>query len=390
MIPHSFLIICLLCLASVFQGCSNESEGKALQEPVSQPAIAVEIADVVHGAIEEDLDVVGTLEPKFFVEVRSEFAGPVSDIFVTEWVKVAKGDRLARIDTQEADMIIQKSKAAVEAARASVLQAEVSSGRARQDFDRAVQLRDAGLITQQNYDDAEAARKAADASVTAAEAQLNVAREDLRYAEMRMRKSTITAPMDGRVSMRAVNVGDMVSMGTDPMFKIVDNTILNLTLTVPSSRIELLNIGQTIEFTTDAMPGKTFSGQIEHINPAVDSASRTVKIIAAVMNPSEELRAGLFVKGRIISKSSESALLIPRFALSNWNVAERSGSVFIASADTARLTQVRIGRVSADAVEILSGVSETDQVIVRGAFNLMDGSPVRIVQNQIAVSTPGE
>ncbi len=384
-------IVCMfitLALIAALSGCSNDTEGKATPENGSQPAVAVEIADVTHGVIREDLDVVGTLEPKFFVEVRSEFAGPISDIYVTEWVSVKKGDRLARIDTQEADMILQKSRAAVEAARAAVLQAEVSAGRARQDYDRAVQLRESGLITQQNMDDADAGLKAADASVTAAQAQLNVAREDLRYAEMRLRKSTITAPIDGRVSLRAVNVGDMVSMGGDPMFKIVDNTLLNLTITIPSSRLELLAIGQTVEFTTDAIPGKTFSGLIQHINPAVDSASRTVKAIAEVPNPAEELRAGLFVKGRIVSTSSESSLIVPRLALADWNVAERSGTVFIASSGTARLAQVRIGRVSVDAVEILSGVSETDQVVVRGAFNLKDGAPVRIIES--AVATPGE
>ena len=109
--------------------------------------MAVETAAVTAGTLEESIEVVGTLTPKFEAQVRAEYAGTVAEIYVTEWVPVKKGTPLARLDTRELE-------AAVQAAKAAALQAEAAAQRARREYERAVKLKEAGLMTQQGLDDA--------------------------------------------------------------------------------------------------------------------------------------------------------------------------------------------------------------------------------------------
>ena len=79
--------------------------------------------------------------------------------------------------------------------------------------------------------------------------------------------------MDGVVAFRGVNVGDRVENmgGNEPLFRIVDNRLLDLTVSVPSSRLADVRVGQAIEFSTDALPGRTFTGKVMFINPAIDA-----------------------------------------------------------------------------------------------------------------------
>jgi multidrug resistance efflux pump len=117
--------------------------------------------------------------------------------------------------------------------------------------ERAQQLKEFGLITPQAFDDAKSAVEAAQAAVTAANAQV-------KDGQSRLAKGVMVSPMDGVVAFRGVSVGDRLENmgGGDPAFRIVDNRLLYLTVTVPSSRLSRVHIGQRLDFTTDAIPAK--------------------------------------------------------------------------------------------------------------------------------------
>jgi RND family efflux transporter MFP subunit len=185
----------------------------------------------------------------------------------------------------------------------------------------------------------------------------------------------ITSTIDGIVAERKINKGDMA---TDrPLFKIVDNRILDLTVTVPSKFMSYMKPGLELRFTTDAFPQKTFSGKLKYINPVVNEGDRSMKIIAEVQNTSEALKGGLFVKGQIITGHRKQVVQIPRNALINWNVESSRAEVLLVSNDVAKKKNVGVGSVQADKVEITSGVVPGDQVILRGGFNIKEGDKVR-------------
>jgi RND family efflux transporter MFP subunit len=175
-------------------------------------------------------------------------------------------------------------------------------------------------------------------------------------------------------------VGDRLENmgGGDPAFRIVDNRLLYLTVSVPSSRLSRVTIGQRLEFTTDAIPGETFSGKVAFINPSIDQASRSAKVIAEVPNANGRLRGGSFVKGRIVVASRPGVLQVAREALLNWDVEQGAADVFIVKTDTVEKRQVKLGAVGAEAVEVLSGLAAGDQVVTRGALTLGPGDKVSV------------
>ena len=354
----------------VTSACSSDSQADTPAAVAGKPPVAVSVATAAVSPLEESIEVVGTLEPKFATDIKSEVTATVAEVFVTEWVPVKKGDRLARFDTSEAEATIAALKA-VEA------QARVSQTRAERELTRAKELKQFGLITAQGFDEAQSAVDAAIASVAAATAQV-------RTAQAKLAKSLLVAPMDGVVAFRGVNVGDRVeNMGSgDPLFRIVDNRLLNLTVSVPSTRLAEVRVGQAVEFSTDAVPGRTFKGRVMFINPAIDAASRSARVIAEVSNADQALRGGSFAKGRVVVGSRPSVVQVPREALMNWNIDQQTADVFVVTGETAARRQVSTGLSSGTAVEIVKGLAAGDRVVTRGGFAVREGDRVVIATTE--------
>lgn len=373
----------LLILWIGLSGCSGKGESKDPGgKTAGRPPVAVEVIKVATADFTEGIDVVGSLSPKFGADVKSEYAGIVTDVYVNEWVRVKKGTPLAKIDTREMEILFQKAKAAVEMSKATLLQAEVAGNRANREYDRLLKLKEVGLVTQQNLDDGLTEKEASAARIEAAKAQLKAAEEDLQYTQTRLSKTTIRSPMDGVVSSRGVNVGDLVGEMGSPkmMFRIIDPRILDLTVAVPSIEMGAVRVGQPLIFSTDAIPGRNFIGKVMFINPVVNEADRSVKITAEVENVSEQLKGGLYVKGKIITGKRTGILRVPRTALLSWDVAGKKGELFVVKGETASRRTVQTGSVTGDFVEVTAGLAPGEPVVVRGGFNLKEGDQVNVTQ----------
>ncbi|MBL8141448.1 MAG: efflux RND transporter periplasmic adaptor subunit [Acidobacteria bacterium] len=366
-----FLVLAaLVALVSCTKPADPPAAAAAPVAEAGRPPVPVTVVPASLGTLDEAVEVVGTLAPKFSADVKSEVTATVTDVYVTEWVPVKKGDRLARFDTSEIEASILALKA-VEA------QARVAESRARREYERAQQLKAYGLITPQNFDDAKSAVEAAEAATLAAIAQTTA-------AQTRLRKSLIHAPMNGVVAFRGVNVGDRVENmgGETPLFRIVDNRLLDLTVAVPSTRLADVQLGQVIEFSTDALPGRAFTGKVMFINPAIDEASRSARVIAEVVNRDGALKGGAFVKGRIAVASRASVLQVPREALLNWNIEQHSAEVFVVKGEQADRRTVTTGVSNGPVVEIVSGVQEGEHVVTRGGFAIRPGDRIAVTKGQ--------
>ena len=365
-------------MAMALAGCSKGGDAQKAQ--TVKPPVAVEVIAVAPRALVEGIEVTGSLEPKFYADVKTQIPGLVKQVFVTEWVRVRKGTPLARIDVAEAEALAKRAEASVESARAGLAQAQVGANRAEREMARILKLKESGLATQQAVDDARTESAAAQARIEAAQAQIRVAQEEVRQAQARLAKGFVVSPLDGVVALRDVNVGDLASdaAASKPIFRIVDNRILNLTVTVPSADSGRVKVGQPLEFTVDALPGKTFTGRVMYINPEFSSADRSLRVIAEVRNDGDILKGGLFAKGRIITGQRPKVIQVPRAALATWDTATRKGNLFVVAGTTAKLRAVETGAVSGDLVEIVKGVGAGDQLVARGGFNLKDGDTVAV------------
>jgi RND family efflux transporter MFP subunit len=372
MIPRSRLVLAaLILILPITWACSDETPAAGAVAATSErPPVAVTVVTAATASLTESIEVVGSLEPKFWVDVKSEVTGTVTEVFVTEWVAVKRGAPLARLDTTE-------TEAGIEALKAAVAQARIAEARAKREYDRAQQLKEYGLITPQNYDEAKTAVEASESSTSATLAQV-------RAAEARLAKSLLKAPMDGVVALRTVNVGDRLeNMGNNtPAFRIVDNRLLDLTVSVPATRLSKVKVGQPLEFTTDAAPGRTFRGKVMFINPALDEASRSARVIAEVPNTEGLLRGGSFAKGRIVVAERPDVLQVPREALLNWDLERRTADVFVVNGAAADRRAVQVGMTTSGGVEVLSGLTPGDRVVVRGGFALRPGDKVVVAGGQ--------
>lgn len=338
-----FAALPLLLLAA----CSGRAAGEG-----QKPAVAVSVATAAARDMERSLEVVGVLDPKAIAEVKAEYPGTVTEVLVTEWVPVRRGQVLARLDAREA--------------HAARLQAQAGAERAEREYARAIKLKGAGLLTAQELEGAQTEREAARAGLDALRARAD--------------KSVIRAPIDGVVAMRDANVGDLAT--DKPLFRIVDNRLFDLTMAVPSSRIAEVAVGQRVTFTTDAVPGRSFEGQIAFVNPSADAVSRTVKVVAEVPNADGALKSDLFVRGRVLLGRREAVVQVPRAALVSWDVEARRGVLFAVEGDRALRREVATGAVQGDAVEVIAGIAAGDSVVVRGGFNLQDGDRVEMSKEE--------
>lgn len=348
----------LFFLAMILLSCDPVAQSTSSGEP----PVAVEVVKASLSTIEDGLDVVGILYPKQEVFVRSEFPAKVAEVYVSDWVPVKKGQPLAKLDTRE--FLDGRGRA-----RAALIQAEAQMNRAQREYDRAVKLHQLEAIARQSFDDAKTNLEAAVAAVDSAKSELNI-------AETRLEKALICSPIDGVVSMRAVNAGDTTSGET--IFRIVKPDSFDLRMNIPSGRIHSVKVGQEVSFLTDTAPGKIFKGVISHINPALDEASRTVKVTARILNPGGGLKAGLFVKGRILSGIRKDTLVVPRSAFNSWNIEQKKAELFVLEGDKARKRPVSLGIVQGETAQIVSGLKLGEAVITRGAFLLHDGDRVMV------------
>ena len=370
-VSRAILLIAVGAALAAAVACSKEAAPEATAAAAAgKPAVAVAVSPVVVADLDESVEVVGSLAPKFYADVKSEVSGVVTAVYVTEWVPVRKGAPLARLDTSE-------TEAGIEALKAAEAQAKVGESRARREYERAQQLKEYGLITPQNFDDAKSAVEAAEAATASARAQI-------KTAQARLAKSSLVAPMNGVVALRGVNVGDRVeNMGSgDPMFRIVDNGLLELTVSVPSSKLAQVKVGQRLQFSTDSLPGREFTGKVMFINPAIDAASRSAKVIAEVPNRDGALKGGAFAKGRILVATRTGLLQVPREALLNWKVEDQTAEVFVAQGDKAVKRAVRTGLANGVTVEVVEGLKPGEQVVTRGGFQLRDGDRVSVAKGE--------
>jgi len=367
----------LLLACCALSACNKGAESAP---QTVKPPVAVDVLKAAPAALTDSIEVTGSLDPKFSVDIKTQIPGLVKQVHVTEWVRVRKGQPLARIDVAETEALAKRAEAVVEAARASRAQANVAATRAERELARMLKLKESGLATQQAVDDARSEAEAAKTKIDAAQAQISAADEEVRQVRARQNKGAVVSPIDGVVALRNVNVGDLASDAAagKPIFRIVDNRLLNLTVTVSSADSARIKVGQPVEFTVDAQPGKTFRGQVMFINPELSAADRSLKVIIEVPNVPEVLKGGLFAKGRIITGSRADVLQIPRSAIDRFDPAARKGSLFVTDNGLARLREIATGTVNGDLVEVRSGLKAGEQFVVRGGFSLKDGDRVAV------------
>ncbi|MFL5264483.1 MAG: efflux RND transporter periplasmic adaptor subunit [Anaeromyxobacteraceae bacterium] len=324
-------------------------------ESFAPPPEAVASARVEKARWEATRAGIGSIVAVRGVTIAAELPGRVRDIGFESGASVERGAVLVRLDTS-----------AEEAQLASAL-AEASL--ARTNLQRARALRRGGANAQADLDTAGARSQQADATVA-----------NLRAT---IAKKTVRAPFDGRISIRQVELGQIVSPGTAiASLQAVDP--IHADFWLPQQALAELRPGERVRLRSDVYRDAQWTGEVTTVNPEVDPATRNVRVRATFPNRDGRLRPGMFVNVEVLSSDVRSVLIVPATAVmfapygdSVFEVEEKkdpSGK----AATVVRQKFVRVGERRGDFVEVTSGLAAGERVVSSGAFKLRNGAAVAV------------
>lgn len=188
----------------------------------------------------------------------------------------------------------------------------------------------------------------------------------------------VTSAIGGVVKSVLTQVGATVSPAM-PLFQIVDMDVVEVVVSVPERMIARVRVGQPVEVTVVAYPGRVFTGSVSRTSPVVDPASRTLETRIRVPNPGYLLKPGMFAESRLILRQERDIVQVPLSAL----VDKAFGRVmFVVEDGAARQVAPEVAFVEGETAALSSGVAAGQRVVVVGQQNLNDGDPVTVAEER--------
>jgi RND family efflux transporter MFP subunit len=341
----------VLALAAASAGCGGDGAARARNHHGVEDAIVLAPRDVAQATpadLATGIPVSGTLQPLVDVHIASPVPEVLEAVLVREGQAVTRGQVLARFRTT----------ALAPAAAGAEARARVASA----DYQRMKNLLEAGAISERELEGAEATSSEADAQ--------------LASANKRLAEATVRAPVSGTIAKRWVQAGDRVSDG-DPLFRLVDNAELELEATVPAEFMGRFRPG-TVALLTVSGDSITRAGTVVRINPSADPATRQIRLYVRVMNRDRRLVGDQFATGRLVLARASRALAVPRAAVRTDPDGSAWAWVIVAGRVEKRALATGLADESADLVQITSGLTAGDSVIVAPAEGLVAGKSVSI------------
>jgi len=330
--------------AKVEEGTAEVQAEEAEDE--GEAPIPVEVAEIVSGPIASYISATANLVPEDQVTVLAEAEGRVASINVEEGDRVEKGQVLASLIRDEAEIALNK--------------AQLRAANTRLAFERAQDTAEQGLISAEAFD--------------TLKMEYDVARQEVAEAEWRLGKTVIRAPFAGTVTERLVTLGQHLRHG-DQLFTVADFSPLVARIYLPERDVMELHEGREVRVAL-AAADITFGARIRQISPVVDTATGTVKVTIEAIRPPAQVRPGAFVDIHIVREQKTDVVLLPRESV----IRElRATHVYLADGGMAVKRAVVLGLEEGEVVEAISGVAAGEQVIVAGQGGLDEGQKVKIL-----------
>lgn len=331
----------------------------------------VKVTHASRSTIQEVVSNLGTVIPSQSVTVRSQVDGILQAILFEEGQLVKKGDVLAKIDPRT-------YQAALNQAKGSLAQNQAKLNNARQDLKRYQTLFKQDSIARQEVDTQQAL-------VREYEANQKTLHAAVEQAELNLGYTSIVAPIEGRLGLRTIDVGNlMMANSTDGLVVITQTQPIDVSFAIPDSYIDKVakafyagkKLGVSISSKDNSR--ELAQGVLVSMDNQVDSATGTVKLKARFDNQDYQLFPNQFVNVKIVLQEIMNALVLNNDAI-QYN--HEGAFVYIVQDDNTVKTQViKLGVVNNGLTQILSGLSETDKVVIEGLDRLRNGARVEIVK----------
>lgn len=357
----------------------------AAQNPApAGPSVTVTAAKTTE--IVQSVVVSGSMVARDEVLVSPEVDGlQIVEILAEEGDRVAAGQVLARLsrttlEVQKAqnDAQIARAEAVIAQSNAQIVEAQANLVAANNNFDRTKQLRASGNVSNETFDQRDAAARAAEAKLNSSRQALAIANADLALAkaqgrdiEVKLARTQIKAPAAGTLSRRNAKLGATAAMAaTEPLFRIIADGAIELEAEVAEVELPGLKLGQRVA-VLQAGSAVALDGAIRLISPEVDKASRLGRLRVSLKGD-QPVSVGAFARG-IIETGRKTAVTLPLSAITY----ARSGPTVQSVKDGKVTTKpVKLGLAGDGRAEIVSGIAEGETVVARAGTFVRDGDMI--------------
>ena len=350
-----FLLVGLFVGLLVFLTMRNIAKGKAMGAMFAPPPTAVSTVVVKTQTWQPVLSAVGSLKAVNGVTVSTDLAGIVSKIEFESGTEVKKGAPLVTLDTTQEEAQLRSAEARLHLAKL--------------DLERKRDLVTKKAVAQSDLD--------------AAESQLAQVEASVQEMKAVVGRKQITAPFDGTVGIRQVNIGQYLNPGAAiAPLQSIDPIYVEFAL--PQQHLEVVEVGKKVRIHASGLAGAEFEGEITAVDSRIDESTRNVMIQGTIKNPEHKLRPGMFVDVEVLLPEKDGVLAIPSSSIA---YAPYGDSVYVVrekpGADGKRAPAVdqqfvKLGPKRGDQVSVLSGVKEGDEIVSAGVFRLRPGAPVKV------------
>lgn len=323
--------------------CGNSGESKSAKQTAEVETPKVQVATAVVRDVDQTEVYTSTVQAFVKNNIAPQSGGRISKIYVEVGDFVKKGQVVAEMDkTQLAQIELQMKNNEIE-------------------YNRLKGLFDAGGLSQSDLDAIEMAYKVSKTNY-----------------ENLLENSVLVSPIDGVISARNYDAGDMYTM-SQPLYTV--EQIVPVKMLVAISEVDYTKVkkGDSVTIVADAIPGKTFAGKVNRIYPTIDPMTRTFTAEVVVENNYKTLRPGMFVR-TTVNFGTRQSVIIPDIA-----VVKQSGSgdrfVYVVESDnTVSFKPVKLGRRINNEFEVLEGLKEGETVVTGGQVKLKAGVKVEVVK----------
>ena len=366
-------------------------------------ATPVQLAKVGREDLQAKVTANGKVQAQKKVDISATIPGQVVHLAVKEGDRVKKGQFLLQLDPVSARAAAVGSESSMQALQRELESSRATRDQARADFERAQRNHQGGIIPDADLEKARTALATAEAGVQATERRVAQARAGLDSAEDMLSKTTIRAPMDGTVTAKRIEEGEVAVIGVQNqpgtvLLTISDMSVVEAEMEVDEASIPSVKLGLEARVRVDAYPNQTFEGVVTEVghSPIVKTTGSNeaikFKVKVQVKNPPEGIKPGLSVQADILTGFRGQALVIPIQALVVRDVEKKPGEkpapgapreeegVYLFEAGKVGFQKLETGLLGETSLEVVAGL-KGGETIITGPFkalrNLKPGDPVR-------------
>jgi len=339
---------------------AGEQKAKSVTAPIIKP-VPVEIMTIKNQTLPQKVEAVGRITPNRQLTITSQVPGIIARYAANQGDLVKRDQLLVQIDPIDYELAYEEALANLTAVKAQVYSATKA-------FERSKNLLPREVISQDNHEKAEAAYKAAMAQQERAQVGVKVAQE-------RLKKTKIYAPFSGVIAMRYIETGQMIGAGV-PLMSLVDLNSVRVQINLTEQDYIRIKRGDKAEVRAEAYPSLVFKGSVDRIAVSSDPGTNTFAVEVLLDNPDLVLKAGFSARVSLTTPPLTNVILIPQNVIL---YRDKGADVYVIDENQEAVKKsVILGMTIGDDIQVIAGLRQGDNLVVKGQNYLKEGARVVI------------